>query len=224
MQAVEQPSPSLLKPTYPDRTLAWIKDRLAEVYAGSLERQEQQKSIDRALYLQIYNTVQSYCKAVFRQQGEEHLYRSLELAIRAHCQESLRGITGHGSCTDNDQSAAGIVSAYSHQWKAFSATSFLVRNLLAYLQKTWITKAIENGGEVEGVFPVRRLHFVIWREEVLGVKSISQGSTAILRAVEQEQQKEQLGETDQSRLDDLVASLAEVEVVLSNDQFVVLNQ
>lgn len=195
------------------RTLTWIQDRIAEIYA--LEHPEQQQGDDRGAYLDIYNAVHDYTVATRHPPtgsvGGEELYRSLERGIKAFCQQSL----GYLDC------APRVLEAYVKQWTTFKDISKRAARLFQSHERQWLRRQIAEKGE--GIYNLQELHLVTWKAEVLG-----SGSTKILDAMVELQQgvdgSGAQGEESAKLLQECLASLTEVNHELSNGSLVGLKQ
>lgn len=196
----------------PSNTLLWIQNRIAELY--SLNHPEPQQNnpttpppiSNHAAFLNIYNAVNSYITATKTKHGSlsaaharaelsgEDLYRSLERAIRSHCQES----------SQNVNAATEILPVYLERWTVFVAIRDRVMRLFRDLDRHWISR-VRDEKRME-VYSLQDLHLRVWKEEVLDGE--------IRDAVKGLLQRDQAGMRDEGMrvLEGCMASLREVGV------------
>ncbi|PPJ58994.1 hypothetical protein CBER1_11076 [Cercospora berteroae] len=225
MQLPKPPSPAETAKN-PEQTFAWIKARIADIYAtGRYEQQQQlqEKSLvlDQPAYVQFHTTVHAYCRPHRGEQREPGLYRTIQDAVRAHCREASAYIAGKAPGELDNDGADAILSTYLRQWKAFLEISVRVRNLFSPLEKTWVWRAIDAEPPLEGVYLFPELHRRYWREEVLGVNETAKGSSKVLEAVKWRQQNE--GQ-NQTLVDEVIATFDDSKVALVDGLLVAVDQ
>ncbi|PIA96263.1 hypothetical protein CB0940_10720 [Cercospora beticola] len=205
----QPPKPPSRKETRenPAPTLAWIEDRIAEIYSV---RQVHQQHVNIAqytlsTYMDTYTAIHEFCtftKHGRTESGElngESLYRRLESAIKAYCQEvaAVLSASQGGESIDRPGVPVAVLSAYSRQRNTFSQICKKVEHMFSFLDRHWIKREVdENKHEV---YELRRLHDLIWVKEVLGVTWPYQGTpvphTTTL-VVESMKELQQRGEND----------------------------
>ncbi|GIZ48884.1 hypothetical protein CKM354_001192700 [Cercospora kikuchii] len=219
----QPPKPPSRKETRdnPAPTLAWIEDRIAEIYSVR-QIHDQQVNIAQytlSTYMDTYTAIHEFCtftKHGRTETGElngESLYRRLESAIKAYCQEAAAVISAlqDGESIDRPSVPIAVLSAYSRQRNTFSQICKKVEHMFRFLDRHWIKREVdENKHEV---YELRRLHDLIWVQEVLGVTWPYQGTpephttTLVMESMKQLQQH---GENDTGSTgseDDLVQSV-----------------
>lgn len=225
--AMQLPEPPMPAETVkdPERTFAWIEGRISEIYATGRDEQQQQLVLNQTAYLQIYSTVQVYCRPHRGEQREPGLYRSIQQAIRARCREVSACIDERASGDVKQDEIDAILSTYLEQWRLFLEISVRVRNLFSPLEKKWVWRAIDYEPPLEGVYLFPELHRRIWREEVLGVNETSKGSSKVLEAVKQCQQKKlEPGNQGSTLTAEVSATFDDLKVALVDGHLMAVDQ
>lgn len=219
----QPPKPPSRKETRdnPAPTLAWIEDRIAEIYSVRQIHDQQVNIAQYSLstYMDTYTAIHEFCtftKHGRTESGElngESLYRRLESAIKAYCQEvvavfsALKG----GESIDVPSVPVAVLSAYSRQRNTFSQIRKKVEHMFRFLDRHWIKREVdENKHEV---YELRRLHDLIWVKEVLGVTWPYQGTpepqtaTLVVESMKELQQHGENHTTSKGSNEDLVQSV-----------------
>lgn len=205
----------------PATTLAWIEDRIAEIYSI---RQIHDQHVNIAqytlsTYMDTYTAIHEFCtftKGDRTESGElngESLYRRLESAIKAYCQGVVAVISASqdGESIGRPGVPVAVLSAYSRQRNIFSQIRKKVEHMFSFLDRHWIKREVdENKHEV---YELRRLHDLIWVKEVLGVTWPYQGTpephttTLVVESMKKLQQCDKNDTTSNDSNDDLVQSV-----------------
>lgn len=204
----------------PQATLQWISNCLAQIYSVPTPVTA---DVKRTAYANIYTVVWNYCQTTKDARSSRQttaatskdLYSTLEQAIRGYCRKSLERIVAGNEANATTK----VLSTYTEQWTALFRLSSLVTHLFNPLEDRWIRREIDEAAaapskEQAAPHHIPELHNMVWKEEVL------KGSTKISDAIVDMQHQGQRSKDDQEALDEILASLSKVGLVLSNGSLV----
>lgn len=221
----------------PAPTLSWIDDRLAKLYR-SVREGKQPPLLNRDEYLDLYTAVHSLMIAILhRRSGKarkdrdgdvdvdyQDLYSTLVRQVRAHCRETRAAILAASSADGADEvTARRLIAECNTRWSAFVQLAGVVANVMQYLERHWVIRELDERkgkGDKGGIYLLRELHEVVWREEVLkvtrgGIVVEEGGEEEIGRAVRVLRERE--GKGDREVVDEFEGSLEVLGVGSSLD-------
>jgi hypothetical protein len=165
-------------------TLEWLKTNVAAIYSAGREApsQDSPPTLARSAYLAMYTTVHNFC-ADTRQTPKqpskgplsgEDLYRGLKAEIETHCSEvRTLMLTSRNSAEADD--ARRMINEYLAHWQTLTHMASLVTRLMQPLEKEWIARCIS--AKQKDIFPIKDLHNVVWKHEILEVGIDSEEAT-----------------------------------------------
>ena len=176
--ALEFPKPPSFKDTQidPATALVWLKENIPTIYLTArttLPLHNKPPTLARSAYLAAYTTAHNYGEiakaARSTKRGDtkplsgEDLYRCLDEIIRSHCAEVRASLSSNPA---DSTEAVRMIQEYLAQWNMLSQhLAPLVAHLMRHLDRRWIQRWTDE--KRQGVYSVKDLHTVIWKEEIL---------------------------------------------------------
>ena len=141
-----------------------------------------EKSKKSNLKLQIYSLILSFC-SFFDFLFIEIIY--VVLLVLTNLNRLTQGHMARLAALAATRMDESLLHFYHTEWERFSTVLRLVNHIFEYLNRHWIKRQLEEPTPRAGVYPVKVLAVVVWREEFFAAQE-QRLTRALLALIEKE--------------------------------------